>query len=109
MIYMRLAIIIFCLCCFVAKINGQNDSIKSVQLNELVVTGENIYRHEDHLVIIPTNEQKKHSQTGYALLYNLMIPGLTISENGSVSTMGMNTGIYINGQPADVQDVIYLI
>ena len=109
MIYMRLAIVISCLCCFVAKINGQNDSIKSIQLNELVVTGENIYRHEDHLVIIPTNEQKKHSQTGYALLYNLMIPGLTISENGSVSTMGMNTGIYINGQPADVEDVIYLI
>ena len=109
MIYMRFAIVISCLCCFVAKINGQNDSIKSVQLNELVVTGENIYRHEDHLVIIPTNEQKKHSQTGYALLYNLMIPGVSISENGSVSTMGINTGIYINGQPADVEDVIYLI
>lgn len=37
-----------------------------------------------------------------------MIPGLTISDNGSVSTMGMNTGLYINGQPADVHDIVFL-
>ncbi len=102
------AIIISCLFCIVAEAHGQNDSIQSVTLDEVVVTADNIYRQEDHLVIIPTKEQKDHSPTGYALLYNLMIPGMSIQENGSVSTMGMNTGLYINGQPADVQDVVFL-
>ncbi|MDE6786453.1 MAG: hypothetical protein K2J46_05375, partial [Muribaculaceae bacterium] len=97
-----------CLLCFVAEANVQNDTIKNVTLNEVVVTADNVYRNDDHIVFIPTKEQKDHSPTGYALLYNLMIPGLTISENGSVSTMGMHTGMYINGQPADVEDIIYL-
>ncbi|MDE6638593.1 MAG: hypothetical protein K2K32_10215, partial [Muribaculaceae bacterium] len=82
--------------------------MKSVTLNEVVVTADNVYRNDDHIVFIPTNEQKDHSPTGYALLYNLMIPGLTIAEDGSVSTMGMHTGMYINGQPADVEDIVYL-
>ena len=93
---------------FTSEVYGQNDTIKNVTLNEVVVTAANVYRNDDHIVFIPTTEQKDHSPTGYALLYNLMIPGLTISENGSVSTMGMYTGVYINGQPADVEDIVYL-
>lgn len=52
-----------------------NDSIKSVSLDEVLVTVENVSRQGDHIVILPTANQKDHSPTGYALLYNLMIPG----------------------------------
>lgn len=97
-----------CFYCVSIYATAPNDSVKSKTLDEIVVTANNIYRQKDHIVILPTNEQKDHSPTGYALLYNLMIPGLTINENGSVTTMGMNTGIYINGQPADVEDIVYL-
>lgn len=106
--YKYLAVVGSCLFCFVAEANVQNDTIKNVTLNEVVVMAENVYRNDDHIVFIPTKEQKDHSPTGYALLYNLMIPGLSIAENGSVSTMGMSTGVYINGQPADVEDIVYL-
>lgn len=93
---------------FMAHGEEVNDSIKTTSLDEVVVTAENISRQGDHIVIVPTKNQKDHSPTGYALLYNLMIPGLTIGGSGSVSTMGMNTGLYINGQPADVQDIVFL-
>lgn len=93
---------------FTVQAQVPNDSIKSISLDEVLVTAENTYRQGDHIVILPTTNQKDHSPTGYALLYNLMIPGLTISEDGSVSTMGFATGLYINGQPAGVQDIVYL-
>lgn len=100
--------ILACLLSFTAQAQVPNDSIKSVSLDEVIVTADNISRHGDHIVILPTTNQKDHSPTGYALLYNLMIPGLTISEDGTVSTMGFATGLYINGQPAGVQDIVYL-
>ncbi|MDO4189804.1 MAG: hypothetical protein Q4D29_12545 [Lachnospiraceae bacterium] len=93
---------------FTAQAQVSNDSIKSISLDEVLVTAENIYRNGDHIVVLPTTNQKKHSSTGYALLDNLMIPGLTISKDGSVSTMGIFTSLYINGQPAGVQDITYL-
>lgn len=90
------------------NIQAQNDSIKSITLDEVLVTSKNTYRDGDHFTIIPTNTQKDHSPTGFALLSNLMIPGLTFDDNGVVTTMGFHTGLYINGQPASVQDVVYL-
>lgn len=103
-----LIIILTCLLGITAYAQMPNDSVKSISLDEVLVTAENISRQGDHIVILPTTNQKDHSPTGYALLYNLMIPGMTISEDGSVSTMGFATGLYINGQPAGVQDIIYL-
>lgn len=104
----HIILILTCLLSFTTQAQEPNDSIKSISLDEVLVTAENISRQGDHIVILPTATQKDHSPTGYALLYNLMIPGLTISEDGSVSTMGFATSLYINGQPAGVQDVVYL-
>jgi len=103
-----LTIIFLSIVVFITHGQEVNDSTKSISLDEVLVTAENVSRQGDHIVILPTKSQKDHSPTGYALLYNLMIPGLTIDGNGSVSTMGMNTGLYINGQPADVQDIVFL-
>lgn len=103
-----LIIVLTCLLGITAYAQMPNDSVKSISLDEVLVTAENISRQGDHIVILPTTNQKDHSPTGYALLYNLMIPGMTISEDGTVSTMGFATGLYINGQPAGVQDIIYL-
>lgn len=110
MFYSRYTIFVFLYCVFSASLyaQAQNDSIKSITLDEVIVSSDNIYREDNHISIIPTNTQKEQSPTGYALLYNLMIPGIIINDDGSVSTMGFQSGLYINGQPADVQDIIYL-
>ena len=84
------------------------DSLKTTSLNEVVVQGDNVYRVNDHLNITPTENQKKQAQNGYGLLANLMIPGLNINNDGSVTTMGFPTGLYINGQPASSEDIRYL-
>jgi len=104
----HIIIILTCLLSITAYAQEPKDSVKIISLDEVLVTAENISRQGDHIVILPTKNQKDHSPTGYAFLYNLMIPGLTISDNGAVSTMGMNTGLYINGQPADVHDIVFL-
>lgn len=100
--------IIFCLLCIEVYGNASTDSIRGITLDDVLVEANHIHRQGDHLVCIPTIDQKNHAQTGYDLLYNLMIPGLTINKNGMVSTLGMPTSLYINGQPTEMQDVLYL-
>lgn len=84
------------------------DTLTAVSIDEVQVVAKNVTRDDDHLNIIPTTEQKEHAQTGYAFLASLMIPGMSIGNDGSVNTMGMATALYINGLPADVQDIVYL-
>ena len=96
------------ICVFPIYAEEPVDSIKSRSLDEVIVQGDNIYRDKDHLNIIPTENQKKQAQNGYGLLYNLMIPGLNINNDGTVNTMGFPTGLYINGQPASTEDIRYL-
>ena len=104
--YLLFFIIIICL----SHISAEEppDSIKATSLDEVIVKGDNIYRDKDHLNIIPTENQKKQAQNGYGLLFNLMIPGLNINNDGTVNTMGFPTGLYINGQPASEDDIRYL-
>lgn len=75
------------------------------KLDEVKVVAKSVKRDGCHINIIPSQEQKQHSVNGYVLLYNLMIPGLSIQDDGSVNTMGLSTSLYVNGQKEDVQDV----
>lgn len=75
-------------------------------LEELTVTGSAYIRKKDHIIAIPNKEQKKHAFTGYDLLYNLMIPGLTIDRReGTVTTARGTASLYINGVEADMNEV----
>lgn len=83
------------------------DSIKKrISLHEVVITAPNITRIDNHLLILPTEQQRKHANNGYGVLKNLMIPGLTIdTELNNVEAMGMQASLYINGQECDSKEI----
>lgn len=91
---------------FTAYGQEASDSLRSISLDEVVVKADNISRIEDHLLIIPTSEQIKHSDNGFSLLNSLMLPGLEANKStGIVSSMGLTATLYINGQPCDYRDI----
>lgn len=78
-------------------------------LEGIVVTGSSYIRKKDHVVVIPNKEQKKHAFTSYDLLYNMMIPGVSVDRRASkVTTSKGEATIYINGVRADLRDVTNL-
>lgn len=82
---------------------------ESKLLNEVIVNGSSFIQKKDHLLVVPGKEQKKHAYTGYDLLYNLMIPDLTIDRRkNTVSSDRGAVTLYINGVEADVRDVQHL-
>lgn len=55
------------------------DSIhKEVNLKEVRVEANNVNMHPDHTTYMPTQQQKNAANSGVGLLYNLMIPQLTV-------------------------------
>ena len=55
-------------------------------------------RKDDHILAIPTKEQRNHAVTGYDLLSNLMVPGVSVDRlKGSVTTPNGAATLYIDG------------
>ena len=78
----------------------------NVILGEVVVKGSSFIRKEGHVLVIPDKQQVKHANTGYDLLYNLMIPSIDVNKRtGEVTTFGGSVSLYINGEKADYRDV----
>ena len=51
------------------------DSIgKYLSLDEVVISASNITRVNDHLIIYPNDQQRKHTNNGYGVLKNSLIP-----------------------------------
>ena len=80
----------------------------NVILGEIVVKGSSFIRKEGHVLVIPDKQQVKHANTGYDLLYNLMIPSIDVNKRtGEVTTFGGSVSLYINGEKADYTDSIW--
>lgn len=78
----------------------------NIMLEGVTVTGSSFIQKKDHLLVLPNKTQVKHSFSGYDLLYNLMIPGLTVDrKNKTVSSMTGSATLYINGVEADAREV----
>lgn len=78
----------------------------NILLDEIVVKASSFVRQKDRVLIIPTEQQVKHASTGYDLLYNLMIPGMSVNtQKGSVNTLLGEATLYINGQKADNKEI----
>lgn len=76
------------------------------ELKEVTVTANSVIQKKDHLLIIPDKQQIKHAYTGYDLLYNLMIPGVSVDRRqGTVSTSKGGATLYINGRRADFREI----
>ena len=76
------------------------------ELDEIVVKASYLTREDDHILAIPTKEQRKHAVTGYDLLNNLMIPGVSVERStGSVTTPSGAATLYIDGRKVDFREV----
>ena len=83
-----------------------NISIQTKKLGEAVVKASHLSRKDNHILAIPTKEQRKHAVTGYDLLNNLMIPGVSIDRStGSVTTPTGAATLYIDGREVDFREV----
>lgn len=75
-------------------------------LGEVVVTGSTVRWVDDHYTYHLDEQQKRHSCTGYDVLYNLMIPGIDVDRRkGTAVTMGGEVVLYINGRKADKKEI----
>ena len=80
--------------------------IQAKELDEVVVKASYLTRESDHILAIPTKEQRKHAVTGYDLLNNLMIPGVSVERStGSVTTPAGAATLYIDGREVDFREV----
>ena len=77
-----------------------------VVLNDVVITGTSFIQKKDHLLVIPDKQSRKHAFGGYDLLYNLMIPGVTVDRNAKkVQSMAGEAKLYINGVEVDMREI----
>lgn len=104
-----LFVTIMCLCfnvSYAQKPDTTKTSIQAKELDEVVVKASYLTREDDHLLAIPTKEQRKHAVTGYDLLNNLMVPGVSVERStGSVTTPAGAATLYIDGRKVDFREV----
>ncbi|MCM1254915.1 MAG: hypothetical protein NC221_02215, partial [Duncaniella sp.] len=94
-----ITIIAMCLVAITAYAQEQADSMKTQELKEVVVNASYLTREDDHILAIPTKEQRKHAISGYDLLRNLMIPSISVNRTtGSVTTPAGSATLYIDGR-----------
>lgn len=78
----------------------------SKHLDEVVVSALYLNREDDHILAVPTKEQRKHAVSGYDLLRNLMIPGISVNRTtGSITTPAGSATLYIDGREVDFREV----
>ena len=84
-----------------------NDSINHIiQLQEIVVKGNNLVLEDDHIICIPTELQRKHTHSGFDLLYRMMIPNVSVDyQKGEVVTPAGQATLYINGRKATYREI----
>ena len=104
-----LLVIIMSLCLHVTyaqKPDTTKTFIQGKELGEVVVKSSYLTKEDDHILAIPTKEQRKHAVTGYDLLSNLMIPGVSVERStGSVTTPNGVATLYIDGREVDFREV----
>ncbi|MBD5301130.1 MAG: outer membrane beta-barrel protein [Bacteroides sp.] len=82
-------------------------TLSEVSLGEVTVSAPRIIHKADMDVLYPSKSAVENSQNGVALLRNLMIPTLSVSElTGSIRTGGEDVEIRINGRQASVDQLL---
>lgn len=82
---------------------------KAFELNEVSITAPRYLRTDNALIIYPPKDIVKYSFSGFDLLGNLMIPGLTIDkQKGTAKRFKTDVAIYINGEKSDNRRIFNL-
>ncbi|MDE5635401.1 MAG: carboxypeptidase-like regulatory domain-containing protein, partial [Muribaculaceae bacterium] len=75
-------------------------------LSEVVVNADRFVRGKNGITVLPSDDQVKHSSSGYELIRNLMIPGVSVNlRTNSVSALGGAVTLFIDGLPADEREL----
>ncbi len=91
---------------YAQKLDTTKVSSRTKELEEVVVKASYLSREDDHIVAMPTKEQRKHAVTGYDLLNNLMIPGISVDRlKGIVLTPVGNATLYIDGREVEFREI----
>ena len=91
---------------YAQKTDTTKTFVQGKELDEVVVKTSYLTRKDDHILAIPTKEQRKHAVTGYDMLSNLMVPGVSVDRlKGSVTTPNGAATLYIDGREVDFREV----
>lgn len=104
----RILISIFCAIFAITAMaqSESSDSIKTQELDEVVVEAKLQSTSSTVSTYIPTSKQKNSSQTATDLLNRMAIPQLSLGMGNSVkTTSGKNVDIFIDYLPASEQDL----
>ena len=75
-------------------------------LQEIVVKAPHLAIEDDHIICYPSALQRKHARSGYDVLNSMMIPGLMVDcQRREVTSPFGTVSLYIDGRPADAQEV----
>ena len=83
------------------------DSIKAKELKEVVVTANSTILYKNKISFFPTKKEKRISNGGYNLLYNMPISVLAVNPLSKSITTNMGDGVemFINGTPATPNEI----
>ena len=105
----RILTSIFCAIFAIAAMaqSEATDSIKTQELNEVVVEAQMQQTSATSSTYIPNKKQKSSAQNAVDLLQQLAIPQITINlvDNAVTTISGQNVAIYINYLPASSQEI----
>lgn len=104
----RLAIVALCACTLTSAMaqTATNDTVKTQELNEVVVEARNQRLGSDVSIFIPTSKQKNAAQTAADLLNRMAIPQLRISPDDEITDpAGKSVDIFIDFIPASKDDL----
>ncbi|MDY0154343.1 MAG: hypothetical protein RBR72_07215 [Prevotella sp.] len=91
---------------YAQKTDTTKTFVQGKELDEVVVKTSYLTRKDDHILAIPTKEQRKHAVTGYDMLSNLMVPGVSVDRlKGSVTTPNGAATLYVDGREVDFREV----
>ncbi|MDR0976592.1 MAG: TonB-dependent receptor, partial [Prevotellaceae bacterium] len=85
---------------------AQNHVGETVELDEVEVVADRVVPRKDGLLIYPRKEELKFAGSGYDVLYNLMLPSVRVDrDKGTVTRLGQEVTLYIDGQKADYREI----
>ncbi len=97
---------IFLLCGHPFVVNAEEPDSIVRDLPDFVIKAEQFRRTADGVEVVPNKQQLKHSFSGYDLVRNLMIPGVTVNlDKGEINALGGEVALFIDGMPADMREV----
>lgn len=75
-------------------------------LKEISIVANQFVKRNDGMLIYPKKTDIKAAGSGYDVIYNIMIPGITVDRTeGKVTRLGEAVSLFINGEKAEFREI----